>query len=135
MKTRILKNLFSATLLFAFILAPMIFITAPVNAGVDAWGVESDMANPDYMDDSSLGEKDPREIAATVIKVMLGFLGIIAVVIIMLGGFKWMTASGNEDQVDEAKKLMSAGAVGLLIILASYGIATFVLNSLIGATA
>lgn len=81
-----------------------------------------------------LGDKDPREIAANVIKIILGFLGIVAVIIILLGGFKWMTAGGNEDKVGEAKKLIVAGIIGLVIIIASFAIATFVLNSLMTAT-
>ncbi|MFW5888708.1 MAG: hypothetical protein ACOCVY_03255, partial [Patescibacteria group bacterium] len=63
-----------------------------------------------------------------------GFLGILAVVIILIGGFKWMTAAGNEDKVGEAKKIIVAGVIGLVIILASWGIATFVLEQLMGAT-
>ena len=81
-----------------------------------------------------LGNKDPREMAASVIKIILGFLGIIAVIIILLGGFKWMTAGGNEDKVGEAKKLIGAGVIGLVIILASFAIATFVLTNLMSAT-
>jgi hypothetical protein len=57
----------------------------------------------------------------------------VAVVIILLGGFKWMTAGGNEDKVGEAKKLITAGIIGLVIIVASFAIASFVLNSLMGA--
>ncbi len=81
-----------------------------------------------------LGSEDPRRIVARIINTLMLFLGIIAVVIILLGGFKWMTAAGNEDKVGEAKKLMGAGVIGLVIILASWGIASFVLNSLINAT-
>ncbi|MFA7601214.1 MAG: hypothetical protein WCY43_03240, partial [Patescibacteria group bacterium] len=61
-------------------------------------------------------------------------LGIVAVVIVLLGGFKWMTAAGNEDKIGEAKKLLGAGVVGLVIILAAWGITTFVLNTLMDAT-
>ena len=85
--------------------------------------------------DIQLGKRDPREIAANVINIILGFLGIIAVILILAGGFKWMIASGNQDKVDEAKKLMAAGAIGLVIILASFGIARFVINALVSATA
>jgi len=81
-----------------------------------------------------LGSKDPREIVAQIINTAMMFLGIIAVVIILLGGFKWMTAAGNEEKVSEAQKLMGAGVIGLVIILASWGIASFVLNQLINAT-
>ena len=82
----------------------------------------------------TLGEEDPRTIAAGVINVILGFLGIIAVVIILLGGFKWMTAAGNEEKVEEAQKLIKAGIIGLVIILAAWGIASFVIRQLGSAT-
>ena len=77
---------------------------------------------------------DPRTIAANVINVVLGFLGIIAVVLIIYAGFLWMTAAGNDDKVTTAKSLMTAAVIGLVIILAAFGIAQFVLTSLIGAT-
>ena len=83
---------------------------------------------------SGLGTADPRAMAAKVINIMLGFLGIIAVVIILFGGFKWMTAAGNDDKVGEAKKLLGAGVIGLVIVLMSYGLAQFVINSLVTAT-
>jgi heme/copper-type cytochrome/quinol oxidase subunit 2 len=81
-----------------------------------------------------LSAQDPRVLVARIINTAMLFLGIIAVVIVLLGGFKWMTAAGNEDKVSEAKKLMGAGVIGLVIILAAWGIASFVLNSLINAT-
>lgn len=81
-----------------------------------------------------LGNRDPREIAASAINVIMGFLGIIAVVIILIGGFKWMTAAGEESKVEEAKKLMTAGVIGLVIILAAWGITIFVMNALLSAT-
>ena len=70
-----------------------------------------------------------------MINIILGFLGIVAVVIILLGGFKWMTAGGNEDKVGEARKLITAGIIGLIIILASFAIASFVLTQLSAAVA
>jgi hypothetical protein len=87
-----------------------------------------------YANQTGLGNTDPRQIAANVINIALTCLGILAVVIIMIGGFKWMTAGGNEEGVEEAKKILMAGVVGLVIILAAWGLATFVLNSLLHAT-
>jgi hypothetical protein len=83
---------------------------------------------------NSLVKGDPRTIIARIINFALGFLGVIAVVIIIYGGFKWMTAAGNEDQVSEAKKLLGAGVVGLVIILAAWAIATFIIGQIYGAT-
>ena len=68
---------------------------------------------------TGLGSRDLKATITSVLNVLLGFLGIIAVIVILLGGFKWMTAGGNEDKVGEAKKLIGAGVVGLVIILAA----------------
>ena len=83
---------------------------------------------------SGLGNVDPRTLAGNIIKIALGFLGVLAVVIILIGGFKWMTAGGNEEQVEEAKKILIAGIIGLVIILASWGLANFVIGQLMTAT-
>ncbi|MCK4539816.1 hypothetical protein KAU09_01535 [Candidatus Parcubacteria bacterium] len=73
-------------------------------------------------------ETDPRQMAVDIVKYLMTFLGIIAVVVILLGGFKWMTAAGNEDKVAEAKKLIIAGVIGLIIILCAYAIVNFVIG-------
>ena len=84
--------------------------------------------------ESGLGNSDIRITIARIIKVMMGLLGIIAVVIILIGGFTWMTAGGNEEKVGEAKKWIFAGIIGLAIILSAYAIATFVVSNLVNAT-
>ena len=91
-------------------------------------------AEPDfgfnYAGNLGLGNADPRDAVVTLIKVVMTFLGIIAVVIILLGGFKWMTAAGSEDKVSEARKLIIAGIIGLIIILSAWAITTFVINQM-----
>ena len=83
----------------------------------------------------SLGQQgtDPRTVIANIINIALGFLGVIAVGIILFGGFKWMTATGNEDKVEEAKKVLSAGVIGLLIVLSSWALATYAIGALYNA--
>lgn len=81
-----------------------------------------------------LGSGDVRETAAKIINVALGFLGIIAVVIVLLGGFKYMVAGGNEEKTSEAKKLIVSGIIGLAIILSAWAITSFVITRLVTAT-
>jgi len=83
---------------------------------------------------NSLSTTDPRTLVGRIINLALTFLGVIAVVIILMGGFKWMTAGGNEDKVSEAKKLLGAGVIGLVIVLAAWALATFIINSIYNAT-
>jgi TRAP-type C4-dicarboxylate transport system permease small subunit len=81
-----------------------------------------------------LGNKDPRETVGEIINVAMLFLGIIAVAIILVGGFQWMTAGGSEEKVGQAKKIMGSGVIGLVIVLSAWGIASFILERLINAT-
>jgi len=80
------------------------------------------------------GTRELRETIMQIVNIIMGFLGVLAVIIILLGGFKWMTAGGNEDKVAEAKKLIIAGIVGMAIIIGAYAIAAFVVQSLVNAT-
>jgi len=81
-----------------------------------------------------LGSGDVRQTAARIINVALGFLGIIAVVIVLLGGFKYMISGGNEEKTAEAKKLIVSGIIGLAIILSAWAITSFVISRLVTAT-
>jgi hypothetical protein len=83
---------------------------------------------------TGLGTQDLREGVMNIINLLLGFLGIIAIIIILYGGFVWLTSAGNEEKVSQAKKIITAGIIGLIIIFVSFAIATFVIESLIDAT-
>ncbi len=89
----------------------------------------------DFAANAGLGSGELTTTIAQVIRVVLGFLGVVAVFIILLGGFKWMTSGGADEKVRDAKKLMIAGVVGLAIVLSAYAIAAFVIQSLTGAVA
>lgn len=78
--------------------------------------------------------RDLRSVVGSIIKTVLGFLGVVAIIIILIGGFKWMTAGGSDEKVGEAKKWLISGIIGLGIILAAYAITTFVIESLVSAT-
>jgi len=81
-----------------------------------------------------LSATDPRLIAARVINVSLSLLGIIMLGLIFYAGFLWMTSGGNEEQVGRAKTMIRNAIIGVIIILSSWALTTFVINALIGAT-
>ncbi len=80
------------------------------------------------------GSVGPIDIAATVINLLLGVIGVVAVLIIIYGGFTWMTAAGNEEKITKARKLLAGAVIGLFIILASYALASFAVNQIKQAT-
>lgn len=64
---------------------------------------------------------------------IIGFLGLIFLVLIIWGGFKWMTAQGNEEQIGRAKKVILNAALGLAIILLARIITTLFINIVVPA--
>lgn len=77
---------------------------------------------------------DLRQTIANIINVALGFLGIIAVIIVLVGGFKYMVAGGDETKTKEARGWIISGIIGLAIILSGWAITSFVIGQLIEAT-
>jgi hypothetical protein len=75
---------------------------------------------------------DLRTIIGRIIQLVLSFLAALAVIIIIYAGFKWMTSGGDEGKIDEAKKTLRNAVIGLVIIMASWAIVTFVLMQLSG---
>ncbi|MDP2684453.1 MAG: hypothetical protein Q8P20_05350 [bacterium] len=115
------------------ILVAMVFSLALAPAVLAATPIELDFGLT-YGTVSKLGNQDLRTTIASIINVALSLLGIIALVIVLYGGFKWMTAGGNDEQVGEARKIIVAGIIGLAIILSAFAISSFVLNKLGSAT-
>ncbi len=83
---------------------------------------------------TGLATSDIRLVVANIIRTVLGLLGIIALLIVLYGGFTYLTAGGNEEKVGTAKKILVNGGIGLLIILSSYAITSFVISRLVSAT-
>lgn len=111
------------------------FVHLPFASAASGQLESEDLLSADFGDATGLGQSELQTTIGSLIRVALGFLGVVAVVIILLGGFKWMTAGGNEDNVTKAKGLIIAGIIGLAIILSAYAIASFVISSIVGATA
>ena len=121
------KFLFGLLAIQCLALSPVAI--APVNAQVNMWGVNDNAAFANV----GFTQKDPRAIVASIIKILLGFLGTLAVVLIIYAGFLYMTAAGKPDNTKKAKDIMSTAVIGLVIILISYGITVFVTNALSNA--
>ncbi len=76
-----------------------------------------------------LGSADLEDTVIKIIQWALGLLGLVAVVMILIGGFQWMTAGGNEEKVASAKKIISAAVIGLIIVLLAWAIVIFVVST------
>jgi hypothetical protein len=78
--------------------------------------------------------QDLPTIIGRIINVLLTFLGIIFLILLLYAGFLWMTAQGEEKQVDKARAMIKQSIIGMVVIVAGYAISNFVLVSLVNVT-
>ncbi len=119
--------LMCVVIFFVFFAGPVVLAQNNVQSG-DVFGTAQIDQN------TALSGSSPIAIAVRIINVGLGLLGIIAVCIVLYGGFVYMTSGGQEDKIATAKKILINGTIGLAIILSSWAIARFILSKLGEAT-
>ena len=71
---------------------------------------------------------------STIINVVLSVIGIVAVIMIIYGGFKIATSAGAADKVKSGKDTIIYGIIGMVIALFAYAIVNFVLKSVFGGS-
>ena len=117
LKIKRLLSIFFFTLVAFFGMADLVFAAS--------------LSGIEYAEGTGLGNTHPAVIVAKIIQIALGFLGIIAIALIIYAGFLWMTSNGNEDRIAQAKTILKNAAIGLVIILSSFAIASFILGKLL----
>ncbi|NCN07113.1 Ig-like domain-containing protein [Candidatus Falkowbacteria bacterium] len=80
-----------------------------------------------------LGQTDLRVAIVRIIQIILSFVGIIAVIMVLYGGFIWMTSGGDPAKIEKAKKILINTIIGIIVILSSYIITAFIIGALTGA--
>jgi hypothetical protein len=83
----------------------------------------------DFGGSVGLGTADLKTTVVNAVSWALGVLALVAVVFIIVGGFQWLTAAGNEERVELAKKTISSAVVGMVLVLMSWAIVTFIVNT------
>lgn len=81
------------------------------------------------LDADALKEKPLMERLSIIINVILSVLGIVAVIVIILGGFTYITSNGDAAKVTKGKNIILYGVIGLVVALLAFAIVNFVLGS------
>ena len=123
-----MKNIFKITFL-VFTVFCLFYFILPVQAQILG---NEDLIN--FGEAAGYGEAPLPQVIGNIVKIGLSLLGLIAVIIIIAGGFIWMTSGGVVDKVTKAKKIISSGLIGLLIIVFAYAIVAFVISQLFDVT-
>ena len=119
------KKIFIFSLL-ATIVVGFLFFTGTVLAQADPYGL---FVTADKAGLTNTGSADLPTLAGNVLGTALSFIGVLFFALMVFGGFMWMTARGNEEQTKKALSTITAAVIGLIIVLSSYTITSFVFKS------
>jgi hypothetical protein len=124
----IAKKISAFVFLIVFSLLPLLALTNTALADENLLGTQEGFKNNEVQ--SSFGNDTPDDIRYTVIRfinISLLFLSVIFLVLVLIAGFRYMTAAGNEEQVKVALKQITQAVIGLVIVLSAWGISFWVL--------
>lgn len=81
---------------------------------------------------SEVPQDEISDVIVRIVQYVLGFVGVILLVMIIYGGFLYMTSAGNEEQAKRAKSVLTYAIIGIVIIAFAFIITEFVINALTG---
>jgi len=113
---KLTKKTVLGLVLAALILTPVMALTvidAPSSGAFSSWGANCAPGGV---------PTDIRQAIMNVTNWILGFVAIIATLIVIYGGVLYLTAAGNEEAVEKAKKTISYGIIGIVICGLAYAI-------------
>jgi len=122
--------------IFSFIFLSVFFVSCNIGwAQTGVFTENPDMSWVNVAQESGYSVTDPGydravKLIGDIIRFILTFLGAVFFILIIYGGFLWLTAGGNEEKLTKAKSLLINAVIGLIIVFAAYAIIYLVLNVL-----
>ena len=109
------------------IIAASFLVTAPVYAQ----SINNCPAGTDpLLCPKSGGEGEIQDRVKNVLRAVYAWIGIIAVVVIVISGIKYMTSQGNPDAVKKAKSGILYAVIGIIVVLAAFAITEVIISAL-----
>ncbi len=124
MKT--MKTLKQSLIVLALMVGAISLLSFMPVAGAQAWLTADDNITG--------GGTDLRQTIVGFIKYALGFLGLIAVIMIMYGGFTYVISGGDDEKTGDAKKMIMYALIGLVIIMLAFVLVNGVLGAMTSGT-
>lgn len=79
------------------------------------------------------GDYEINDFMALALKIsqwILGIVGTLTLIMFIYGGFMFLISAGSSEKVTQAKKIITAAVVGLIIVFASWLIINFVFKAM-----
>lgn len=128
-------NLFKKIFLASFVAISLLFVPALATAQAPSDGLDALNDQSEGVDDYGIQADDQEgvvELIATVIDWALYISGAIAVVFVIIGGYRYLTSGGNEEQATTGRKTVINALIGLVIIMLAYVIVNVVVGFIVG---
>lgn len=119
-------NLFLTSLIGAIVITPFNLAKA---AAVGSRLLNVVDSQPTYNVDTTTNTLT--DYIGLLISVFLGLLGVIFVILLLYGGYTWMTAAGNAEKSSKGGKVLKTSIIGLLVTIAVYAIWVFLFKRLV----
>lgn len=123
-----MKKIVTLTAALAVALALIAPLHAQSPAARDILDFARDTAIKGGLASPGAQDRDPYDVAAGIINVILGFVGLIFFIQMFWAGFRWMTAGGNEEVIKESKATIKSAIIGVVIALLAFLITNFIFN-------
>ncbi len=124
-----MKQISKAKVLAAVMCLAMVFAAvSPVSLPVYADSRDEAQNGAKLVDGGGGSNQNLPDIITTIINVMLFIAAALAVIMIIYGGIRYITAHGDEKQVKVAKDTIVYSVAGLIIAIIAYALVTFIFN-------
>ena len=125
-KIKIILTIAMITLLFSVVATPVLAqdITQRMIDGLAGVNLPTVGNDPDTGAQTIIGN---------IINAFLVLFGAFFLILVIYGGFKWMNARGNQEEMEKAKKILQSAVIGFIIVMMAYAISFFVASALQGA--
>lgn len=112
---KIIRKVFLAILSFAFLFGPVFAVNA-----INVTNPGNAFANADF-----------NTILGNVVNFITGFIAVLGIIFLVWGGLLYVTAAGDDNQMDRAKTTITYAILGLFVAGLAYAVTKLVINKII----
>lgn len=127
-----MKNFKSNKIIFSILISVFLFFpfvgnsfNFSENSGLKTAGDKTGHTNSAIFKSSG----DIESSIGKIIQTVISFVGVLFMIFLVYGGVLWMTARGNDQQVDKAKSIIVESIIGLFVVVSAYAISVLVISA------
>ena len=121
-----MKKLFLLALSICILFIPLLF----VSASTSSTGLGAAMGKLKNTTQGSGLSSDLETTLGAVIQGALSLVGTVFLILTVYAGVLWMTARGDDAQVEKSTKIIRASVIGLFLTLSAYAITFYITERL-----